>query len=173
MSNVLLGLGPFAFYTTWPSFQKLKHKVPIRWIGQERAGRRPAMQFLGPGEETVTIEGVFYPHALGGMDLLLGMQNAAREGQILDLAASTGEVFGPWVIKDASNDDQFFTSAGVPRKVDFTVELHAYGEDEGGFAGGIFDLAGALAGATGAVPVLSTASVQSVINRVSSALQNE
>lgn len=141
---VLLGLGPFIFYATWPSFNKLKHKVPIRWVGQERIGRRPAMQFLGPGEEEVTLEGVFYPQALGGLEMLIAMQEAARQGVICDLVAVTGEVFGPWVIKEVANENQFFTPTGSPRKVDFTINLHAYGDDGLGGIGGIGGAIGAV-----------------------------
>lgn len=58
----LIGLGPYRFATNRLSFQKLGRKFAFRWEAVNRVGIRPAMQFMGPGEESISIDGVIYPH---------------------------------------------------------------------------------------------------------------
>lgn len=66
MPDVLLVIGPFPFYTTAPSFDKLKFEADFRWVQQERLSRDPAAQFLGPGVRRVDIsdggQRMYVPH---------------------------------------------------------------------------------------------------------------
>jgi phage protein U len=139
-NDVLLALGPFAFYATAPSFEKLKFAADFRWEGQKRLGREPAQQFLGPGERDVHIEGVMYPEAFGGAELLTAMHAAARSGAVYPLIAMSdagfaGQVMGLWVVKNLENTRQYFGRNGA-RKIDFDIHLRSYGED--GITGGLF-----------------------------------
>ena len=141
MSEVLVALGPFLFYATAPSFQKLKFDAEFRWQPQNRLGRDVAQQFLGPGERTVYLDGVLYPEAFGGADLLTGIHAAARSGLTLPLIAMSdsglqGDVMGLWVVKKLTNTRSLFSSSGA-RKIEFLISLKAYGEDSG-FIGGLF-----------------------------------
>jgi phage protein U len=138
MSQVLLAVGPFQFYASAPSFEKLRFNAKFRWEPQKRLGRDPAMQFLGPDERTVDIDGVMYPEAFGGEDLLTSMHSAARSGAIYPLismgdAGFTGMVMGLWCIVDILNTRQFWGNNG-PRRIEFNIVLKSYGED--GIAGG-------------------------------------
>lgn len=134
MSEVLLSLGPFQFYASAPSFEKLRFLADFRWVPQERLGRDPAMQFLGPGERQVTLDGTIYPEAFGGEELLPAMQQAARQGAVFPLLAMSdaglsADVMGLWIIKKIENTRSFFGAAVGARKIEFNIELRAYGED--------------------------------------------
>jgi len=140
--EVLLVLGPFLFYATAPSFDKLKFSAKFRWAQQPRLERRPAAQFLGPDVNTVKLTGTIYPDALGGGDLLPNMQAAAGGGVPFPLIAVSdsslqGDVMGLWVIKEIDSVREFWGRNGA-RKISFDIGLETYGPDGGGFAGGLF-----------------------------------
>ena len=141
MADVLVALGPFMFYATAPSFDKLKFQADFRWPAQERLARDVAHQFLGPGQRTVDLDGIMYPEAFGGDGLLSAMHAAARVGSIYPLIAMSdgalsADVMGMWFISKLNNVRSFFGNNGA-RKIEFTIELKAYGEDNG-FVGGLF-----------------------------------
>lgn len=142
MSDVLLALGPFQFYATAPSFDKLKFQANFRWAQQMRLERAPASQFLGPDVCQVHLTGVIYPEALGGADLLPSMQAAAGIGVPYPLISISdgslqGDVMGLWVIKELGSIRQFWGRNGA-RRIEFTIMLESYGPDGGGFLGGLF-----------------------------------
>ena len=142
MSEVLLAYGPFLFFATAPSFERLKSTAAFRLAEQPRLGRDVAQQFLGPGTRTVSIDGVLYPEAFGGSQLLPAMQAAARTGAAYPLIAMSdsglgADVFGLWITEQIQNQREFFGSRGA-RKITFEITLKAYGEDGSGFGGGVF-----------------------------------
>jgi phage protein U len=139
MGEVLVALGPFLFFATAPSFEKLKFNAEFRVQPQNRLGRDVAQQFLGPGVRSVDLDGVMYPQEFGGEGLLSGIHAAARAGAVLPLIAMSdaglqGDVFGLWMVKHLQNTRSFFNNTG-PRKIEFSIKLDAYGEDSGGLFG--------------------------------------
>jgi uncharacterized protein len=142
MSEVLVALGPFQFYATAPSFEKLKFEAEFRWAQQERIKREPASQFLGPGERSITLDGVIYPEAFGGAELLSGIHAAARAGTVMAFIAMRdqslqGDVMGLWIVKSIQNTRSYFGRNG-PRKIEFAIMIKSYGPDGAGFPGGLF-----------------------------------
>lgn len=138
ISSVLMGLGAFRFSVSGAVYQRLSREVLARWPVQERVGRRPALQFTGPGEEHLTLEGVIYPHYTGGLDQIRGMRARARSGAPLMMVSGLGDVYGLWVITAVRDTESYFLASGLPRKVEFTLELSAYGPDGLGIGGGLF-----------------------------------
>ena len=104
-----------------------------------RVGRRPAEQFLGPGEEQLDIRGVIYPHYTGGYNQLNEMRDEAQSGAPLHLAAVSGGIgiyFGPWCIRMIRDEQEYFHPNGTPRKVEFSMDLVVYGYEGGSAVGG-------------------------------------
>ena len=56
---MILGVYPFSIHTA--AYQELKRKWGWRWVKQDRLGRRPAYQFVGPDGESLSLNGVIYP----------------------------------------------------------------------------------------------------------------
>lgn len=131
----LIGLGPYRFATSSLSIHKLDRKWAYRWEAQQRIGRRPAMQFLGPGEESVQLDGVIYPHYMGGFGQLMQMREAASRGDFFALASGAGNAIGVyhgrWCIRNISDAQSYFHKSGAPLKVEFQIDLVAYGGDFG------------------------------------------
>lgn len=133
---MLMQLGPFQFKLLAPSPQELRRIFDYRWVPVERVGRRPAMQFLGPGEEGVHIRVLMYPHVTGGMGDLERMRNAGQQGTPYRLVSGAGYNFGLWCIVLVEDEQTFFDKKGSPHRVEFNLGLAAYGGD--GMGAGAF-----------------------------------
>lgn len=128
-SVVMMGLGTFRFGVNRASYQNLKRVAEYRWTHLDRIGRDPAAQFLGPGVQTVTMDGVIYPHFRGGLRQVEGMRLAARAGQPMMLVDGLGFVLDQWVVTRVDEAKGVFMADGAPRRIAFTLTLQSYGDD--------------------------------------------
>ncbi|MCO1333143.1 phage tail protein [Microbulbifer sp. OS29] len=129
MSETMMALGRYRFSIDSAAYQELKHSQAYRWQAQERLQRRPAMQFLGAGEESIEFSGVIYPHFKGGLKQLDAMRIEASKGQPLLLVDGLGFVWGQWVITQIDEGQSFFQGNGQPLKQSFQLKLVNYGAD--------------------------------------------
>ncbi|MCL6419412.1 phage tail protein [Aestuariirhabdus haliotis] len=129
MSETMMALGSYRFSIDSAAYQELKHGQAYRWQAQERLQRRPAMQFLGAGEESIELSGVIYPHFKGGLEQLDTMRAEASKGQPLLLVDGLGFVWGQWVITQIDEGQSFFQGNGQPLKQSFQLKLVNYGAD--------------------------------------------
>lgn len=124
-----LGSFRFGFAGDAPAYQELVRVHEYRWRQVDRAGRRPGMQFVGQGPETITLPGVIYPEFRGGFDQMDAMRALAGQGEPLHLVDATGKVWGQYCIVRIKEKQSHFRADAKPRKVEFEVELKHYGED--------------------------------------------
>ena len=129
MSETMMALGSYRFSIDSAAYQELKHSQAYRWQAQERLQRRPAMQFLGAGEESIELSGVIYPHFKGGLEQLDTMRTEANKGQPLLLVDGLGFVWGQWVITQIDEGQSFLQGNGQPLKQSFQLKLVNYGAD--------------------------------------------
>lgn len=129
MSETMMALGSYRFSIDSAAYQELKHSQAFRWQAQERLRRRPAMQFVGAGEESIELGGVIYPHFRGGLKQLDAMRAGATKGQPLLLVDGLGFVWGQWVITQINEGQSFFQGNGQPLKQSFQIKLVNYGAD--------------------------------------------
>ena len=54
---MMMALGTFVFSLPTLAYQKLQHATAWRHSSSERVGARAANQYLGPGEETIELDG--------------------------------------------------------------------------------------------------------------------
>lgn len=129
LSLVMMALGSFRFGVNRANYQSFTRSAAWRWEEQPRLGRRPALQYLGPGAEEITLEGVIYPHFKGGLRQIELMRLVASAGQPLILVDGMGWVWDRWVITAVEERKTLFMADGAPRKIEFTTSLKAYGSD--------------------------------------------
>jgi len=134
--SVLMRIGPMTFQTTPVGYEKLSRTTPGRWAKLERIGREPALQWLGPDTETITIDGRFFPHMWGGMSTFEKVRKAAGSGTPYFVASGRGSVVGQFVINSVTQGHTYIAPGGDPRKVEFGIELQSYGADGFGIGGG-------------------------------------
>lgn len=125
----MMALGAFRFGVNRASYQTFSRAASWRWEAQDRLGRRPALQYLGPGTDEIRLEGVIYPHFKGGLRQVELMRLVANAGQPLILVDGLGWVWDRWVITSVDESKSLFLADGAPRKIEFTVGLKAYGSD--------------------------------------------
>lgn len=126
-------LGAYQFALETAAFDTLQRATQFRWAPQNRIGRAPAQQFMGIGEDTIELAGSIYPHFRGGLWQLDLMRAAAGAGDPLPLIYAfnrRGQYAGLWCIKTINDNRSIFFRDGAARKIDFTLSLVAYGEDE-------------------------------------------
>lgn len=126
---VMLALGAFRFGIGQSGYQALSRTAAYRWAKLDRLGRAPAMQFLGPDAQEITLEGVIYPHFKGGLRQMELMRLIAGTGQPQMLVDGLGFVFDLWCITSIDERKSVLMADGAPRKIEFTIALQAYGGD--------------------------------------------
>ena len=130
MSETMMALGAYRFSLTSAAYQELSRSNAYRWQAQERLHRLPAQQFVGPGNETLDLKGVIYPHYQGGMGQLDVMRAQAGRGEPLLLVDGIGLICGRWVILQVDETQTVMLTNGQPRKLEFQLRLVRYGEDQ-------------------------------------------
>jgi phage protein U len=125
----MMALGAFRFGVNQASYQTFRRRAQFRWSQHDRVGRAPALQFLGPDADEVTLEGVIYPHFRGGLRQVEGMRLAATLGQPMMLVDGLGWVWARWALTAVSESKSLFMADGAPRRIEFDVTLRAYGAD--------------------------------------------
>jgi phage protein U len=132
MAHVMMALGAYRFAIGTAAYQQLQQTNEYRWESQERIGRHPAMQFIGAGHTTITLEGAIYPHfKSAGINQIELMRAQAGLGIPLNLISGYGKIFGLFVIMTVDETQTFHLANGAPRKQEFSVELKSYGADGG------------------------------------------
>lgn len=129
LSLVMMALGAFRFGVNRANYQQFTRSAAWRWQAQQRTGRAPAMQFLGAGADEITLEGTIYPHFKGGLRQVEMMRLVAAQGQPLILVDGLGWVWERWVITAIEERKTLFMADGAPRKIEFSMQLSAYGSD--------------------------------------------
>jgi phage protein U len=128
MNEIMLSLGDFGFGISTAAYQELSRATDYRWPGQDRFGQEQALQFVGPGGDTITLPGVIYPLYRGGFGQLDELRAVAADGESLALIDGAGVVLGKWVILRIEERQTTFAAAGKPLKIEFTIDLRRAGD---------------------------------------------
>ncbi len=127
MQGTMMALGDYRFSVNTAAYQSLKRQHAYRWQAQPRLQQKPLQQFIGLGEETLTLSGVIYPHFAGGLHQLDNMRAQAKRGKPLLLVDGLGFVWGLWVIQSISEEQTLLLANGQPCKQSFELSLVNYG----------------------------------------------
>ncbi|WP_431026171.1 phage tail protein [Halomonas sp. H5] len=120
---MLMALGMFVFATRSVPYQQLRRSTQWRHTSQSRVGDRPAYQFVGPGDDSITLSGTLLPEFTGGRIDLDEIRDMADQGQAWPLVEGTGRQYGLWVITRVEETSSSFFRDGAPAKIDFTLQL--------------------------------------------------
>ncbi|MBF0304199.1 MAG: phage tail protein [Alphaproteobacteria bacterium] len=129
MTEMMMALGGYRFGIGTAAYQTMRRAAEYRWSEQKRIGRRSAMQYVGPGVETIDFDGVIHPHFRGGLGQIDAMRREASSGEPLMLVSGSGYGLGRWVIVSIEQTDTVFLPGGAPRKVEFRLSLRSYADD--------------------------------------------
>lgn len=129
-SDVMMALGAYRFAVPTAAYSEFKRVVDYRWQQQDRIGRKPAMQYVGPGTEELTFTGTIYPHFNGGLKQVDSMRAEAAKGEPLLLVDGLGFVLGDFVITRIEENMTDLRRSGIAEKIEFNLSLKFYGGDD-------------------------------------------
>lgn len=133
MLGILILLGPFKFSLSGAAYDELTRASKWDWKPIDRVGAMPALQFTGPQNDTITLNGRLFPPHTGGSEQLARMRALGDLGLPLPLVDGTGRVHGLWVIESVEDTGTKHFKDGYPRASTFTVGLKKYGDGSGLF----------------------------------------
>lgn len=134
MARTLFQLGSFQFDLTNGVPQTLDRTAEYRWEVQDRLLREPAAQFLGPGSQEITLDGVLFPGFSGRQTTMETLRELAQQGAPQMLTDGLGKVYGKWAIRRVQEGLGTFAPGGGARQITFNVSLVRYAEDNPGEA---------------------------------------
>lgn len=135
---MMMALGHYFFSWLTASYDNKEESRSYRWEAQNVVGHLPLYQYMGPGEQTLKLDGVIYSNYKGGILQIPLMKQTAAQGQPLMLIDGLGNVLGLWIITALQEKQTFFASNGLPRKATFSLDLKKYEDRKGPILGAIF-----------------------------------
>ncbi|GHS91596.1 tail assembly protein [Alphaproteobacteria bacterium] len=120
---MMLALGDYFFSGDTASYQNKAESRNYRWEPQNVIGQCPLYHYMGPGEQDLKLDGVVYSDYHDGLSQLPLMKQAAAKGEPLMLVDGLGNVLGRWVITRLEEKQTTFCANGLPRKVEFSLDL--------------------------------------------------
>lgn len=119
----MLSLGLFVFSLATLTFDELQRKMDWRHAKSERQGARAASQFLGPGEDTISLPGSIVPGVSGKYSSLQRLREMATTGDAWPLVDGSGTVLGQFRIVAIDESQTYHVAGGLARRIDFGLDL--------------------------------------------------
>ncbi|WP_441253579.1 phage tail protein [Bradyrhizobium sp. 613_E4_N2_2] len=123
---VLLMLGTFKFSLNTAVFQEMQRRSSYAWGDVERFGKLPALQYMGPDDDAITLPGVVFPDWKGGSRQVDDLRKLAEAGVPYQLIDAFGGVLGDWVILGIEETQSIHSPDGSFRRQEFSVRLRRY-----------------------------------------------
>lgn len=120
---MLMSLGLFAFSLPTLAYDELSRRTSWRHAAGERFGARAANQYVGPGDDSITLSGTLVPELIGTLSSIDILREMGDQGEAWPLVDGTGRVYGSFVISSLDTKQSYIMDNGAPRRTDFTLEL--------------------------------------------------
>lgn len=130
MFSAMAAYGMFVFGIQSLPYLTFERSTNWRYPKNSRIGRRASVQYLGPGDDIITLSGTLYPEITGGRISLAMVRYMADDAKAWPLILGNGISLGMYVIEDLQESNTEFFSNGVPRKIDFNLKLTRSDDDQ-------------------------------------------
>lgn len=120
---MLAALGLFVFNADSLLFEQIERSRTWRHARTDRFGARAAAQYLGPGDDTITLSGTLVPELLGRFTAIETLADMAGTGDAFPLADGGGNLLGNFTIEDLQERKSNLIDTGQARMTEFTVQL--------------------------------------------------
>lgn len=118
----ILGQFVFAVHGDGP-FAQTKRQTSQRIAANQRLGEAPAHQYIGPGDDTLSISGMLAPELTRGPSAITLLRDMAAAGESYPLIDGQGNYHGMWIIESITDDRSQFIGNGQARQISFSLEL--------------------------------------------------
>lgn len=116
-------LGSLVFGVPSLSAAEAVRVARYRWSAKDVVGGSPEFQWLGPGEDKLTLSGASLVAAAGTDDAVAALRNAASAGEALPLADGGGRVLGKWALQSVEERRRGIRADGIPAHIEWRLEL--------------------------------------------------
>lgn len=130
--SMLLALGQFVFGLDTLAYEEFKRSNTWRHPSTSRVGARAARQFVGVGDDTISLSGWVSPELCGTYVSVAELRAMGDSGQAFAVVAGTGEVFGQYVIESLNETGTLHFPDGTPRRIAFDLQLTRVDDEAGG-----------------------------------------
>lgn len=120
---MMMCLGQFVFGMDTLAYQDFQRQTDWRHPSNSRIGAAPARQFVGRGEDSITLQGLLVPELVGSTLSLDVLRVMADTGRSWPLVEGTGRIYGLWVIESLSEGRTLFFADGAARRIEFSIKL--------------------------------------------------
>lgn len=120
---MMMALGLFVFTLETAPYQNFQQQISWRHPANNRVGRRPARQFLGPDDEIITLSGVLLPELTGGDNTIDVLRAMADAGLSYVLIEGSGRYYGMFVIESLEVTRTLFFQDGKARRIEFSLKV--------------------------------------------------
>ncbi|MBY8945160.1 phage tail protein [Pseudomonas sp. SH10-3B] len=126
---MMMALGMFVFSLRTAAYQELQRQTDWRHASNNRVGTAPARQFVGRGDDAITLPGIIFPELAGSAVSLDAIRLMANTGKAWPMVEGTGRIYGLWIIDSLSETKTVFFRDGTPRRIEFTLSLKRTDDD--------------------------------------------
>lgn len=127
---MMMALGQFVFSLETAPYQNFQQQIGWRHPSNNRVGRRPARQFLGQDDETISLDGVLLPELTGGDNTLEQLSAMGNAGAAYVLIEGTGRYYGMFVMEGLTVTRTYFFQDGKARRIEFSLKLARVDDEE-------------------------------------------
>lgn len=120
---MMLALGMFVFSLHTAAYQEMQRQTDWRHPSNNRVGTQPARQFLGRGDDAITLPGIILPELAGTILSLDALRQMADTGKAWPMVEGTGRLCGLWIIENITETRSLFFADGAARRIEFTLAL--------------------------------------------------
>ncbi|HCT1784089.1 phage tail protein [Escherichia coli] len=121
--------GMFVFQLSTLPHQQIQQSRNWRHVKNERINRSASWQYIGAGDDTITLSDLLYPEITGGEVSLTALTSQAYVGRPWPLIDGVGQIYGMYVITGLNTTRSELDRYGRARKIEFTVTFERVDED--------------------------------------------
>lgn len=119
----LLAIGMFIFEIGTLAHDELQRKTDWKHARSDRVGAMAATQYVGPGDQAVSLSGSVYAEITDGRVSLAELEEMAASGDAWPVVDGTGRVYGNFVITAIDERHAVLMADGCARRIDFGIDL--------------------------------------------------
>lgn len=126
---MMMVYGMFVFELKTLPHQQLQQNKSWRHVKNERINRSASWQYIGAGEDQITLSGILYPEITGGEVSLTVLTTQAYTGCPWPLIDGTGQIYGMYVITGLQTTRSELDQYGKAKKIEFSISFQRCDED--------------------------------------------
>ncbi len=122
-TRTLMSFGLFVFGMETAPYDNYQRRRSWRHAASERFLARSAYQYLGPGDDDVTLYGSIIPEIAGSFGAIERLAEMAGTGDPQPLVDGAGRQWGEYLLMNIDETGTNLIEGGLPRRIDFVIDL--------------------------------------------------